>query len=191
MSKSLEKMTIKELKNLLRSKKMPLSGNKGELLKRLKPTSSVKDITKELKTTSSIKRIKLGNLIININNNLGGVRDHVDVIKHAKQADKLDQRDKEEIVQKLKPHIDKVEKIAENKNTDEKEHILKHNKVDAPRAKKFPPVEVGKPIDKKSLETVKPTDKRGAINDELKKIKKSEGISKEFLKNLEGIFGKR
>ena len=168
----LQKKKIPELKQMLKKMSMKVSGNKKELIDRL--TSIKKDDEKDDKDNKVIdlsnqakKKLKLGNLIINIHNSLGGDPNHPYVNKVAKKADKLNPDEQKIVIDKIKTHVEK--------------------------AKKFPTVNPVKSLkkigsEKISAKTQKLKDK---IVDELKEVKKSKGMNKDFKATLEGLFGKK
>jgi len=159
----LKKKKIPELKEMLKQAGKPISGNKDVLIDRLvEPDQEVIHLT-----GSKSKKLKLGNLIINIHNSLGGVPDHPYVRSVAKQADMLPEEKKHEVVSKLKPHITK--------------------------AVKHPVVQTTKPIQKVAPQQIsaKSQKLKDKVESELKQIKKSGGMNTEFKKSLEALFGKR
>ena len=159
----LKKKKIPELKEMLKQAGKPISGNKDVLIDRLvEPDQEVIHLT-----GSKSKKLKLGNLIINIHNSLGGVPDHPYVRSVAKQADMLPEEKKHEVVSKLKPHIQK--------------------------AVKHPVVQTTKPIQKVAPQQIsaKSQKLKDKVESELKQIKKAGGMNTEFKKSLEALFGKR
>lgn len=159
----LKKKKIPELKEMLKQAGKPISGNKDVLIDRLvEPDQEVINLS-----GSKSKKLKLGNLIINIHNSLGGVPDHPYVNSVAKQADKLPEEKKQEVVSKLKPHIQKA---------------VKHPVVQTTKPiQKIPPQQI-------SAKAQKLKDK---VSSELKEIKKSGGMNPAFKKSLENLFGSR
>ncbi len=175
MNKELQNKKIPELKQMLKKLGMKVSGNKKELIARL--NNIKKDDEKDDKddkdnkvidlSNQAKKKLKLGNLIINIHNILGGDPNHPYVNKVAKKADKLNPDEQKIVIDKIKPHVEK--------------------------AKKFPTVTPAKSLkkigsEKISAKTQKLKDK---IVDELKEVKKSKGMNKDFKATLEGLFGKK
>jgi len=159
----LKKKKIPELKEMLKQAGKPISGNKDTLIDRLvEPDQEVIHLS-----GSKSKKIKLGNLIINIHNNLGGEPNHPYVRSVAKQADMLPEEKKQEVVSHLKPHIQK--------------------------AVKHPIVQTTKPIQKIPPQQIsaKAQSLKNKVESELKQIKKSGGMNKEFKKSLEALFGNR
>jgi hypothetical protein len=159
----LKKKKIPELKEMLKQAGKTITGNKDVLIDRLvEPDQEVIHLT-----GSKSKKLKLGNLIINIHNSLGGVPDHPYVRSVAKQADMLPEEKKHEVVSKLKPHITK--------------------------AVKHPVVQTTKPIQKVAPQQIsaKSQKLKDKVESELKQIKKSGGMNTEFKKSLEALFGKR
>ena len=116
---------------------------------------------------SNVKNLKLGKLIINIHNSLGGQPNHPYIEKVAKIADVLNETKKQEILEELKPHIEK--------------------------AKKYNPVITTKPLTRIEPEVLseKAQGIKEQVEGELKKIKKSGGMDSAFKNKLEGIFGRR
>jgi hypothetical protein len=159
----LKKKKIPELKEMLKQAGKPISGNKDVLIDRLaEPDADVINLT-----GSKSKKLKLGNLIINIHNNLGGEPNHPYVHSIAKLADRLPEEKKQEVVSKLKPHITK--------------------------AVKHPVVQTTKPIQKIAPQQIsaKAQSLKNKVESELKEIKKSGGMNTEFKKSLEALFGKK
>ena len=159
----LKKKKIPELKEMLKQAGKPISGNKDVLIDRLvEPDQEVIHLT-----GSKSKKLKLGNLIINIHNSLGGVPDHPYVRSVAKQADMLPEEKKHEVVSKLKPHITK--------------------------AVKHPVVQTTKPIQKVAPQQIsaKSQKLKDKVESELKQIKKAGGMNPAFKKSLENLFGSR
>ena len=66
----------------------------------------------QIDLSGKVKSLKLGNLIINIHNNLGGSPEHPYINKVAKIADVLPETHKKEIEKSLQPHIEKAKKIS-------------------------------------------------------------------------------
>jgi len=160
----LSKKKIPELKELLKKAGKPISGNKDVLIDRLVEDTDVINLSG---TTGKNKKIKLGNLIINIHNNLGGVPNHPYVHSVAKMADKLPEEEKKQVVSHLKPHTQK--------------------------AVKHPIVQPTKPIQKVTPQQIsaKAQKLKDKVSSELKEIKKSGGMNPAFKKSLEAIFGNR
>jgi hypothetical protein len=159
----LSKKKIAELKEMLKKAGKPISGNKDTLIGRLvKPDPDVINLS-----GSKSKKLKLGNLIINIHNNLGGEPNHPYVRSVAKQADMLPEEKKQEVVSHLKPHIQK--------------------------AVKYPVVQTTKPIQKVAPQQIsaKSQKLKDKVESELKEIKKSGGMNPAFKKSLESLFGNR
>lgn len=163
----LKKKKIPELKEMLRKEKKKVSGNKAELIDRIlgsSSSSSSEVIDLKDKFTGKNGKLKLGSLIINIHNNLGGDPGHPYIKKVVKQADKMEEDEKHDIVDKLEPIIKK--------------------------AKKFPPVQT---VSKKTVAPQAVSAKAQKLKDkvasELKDIKKSSGFDPSFKAKLAGIFG--
>ena len=66
----------------------------------------------QIDLSGKVKSLKLGNLIINIHNNLGGSPEHPYINKVAKIADVLPETHKKEIEKSLQPHIEKAKKFS-------------------------------------------------------------------------------
>jgi hypothetical protein len=159
----LKKKKIPELKQMLKQAGKPVSGTKDTLIDRLAEDADVINLGGQDKN----KKIKLGNLIINIHNNLGGEPNHPYVHSIAKLADRLPEEKKQEVVSKLKPHIQK--------------------------AVKHPVVQTTKPIQKVQPQQIsaKAQKLKDKVSTELKEIKKSGGMNTEFKKSLEALFAKK
>jgi hypothetical protein len=159
----LKKKKIPELKQMLKQAGKPVSGTKDVLIDRLAEDADVINLGGQDKN----KKIKLGNLIINIHNNLGGEPNHPYVHSIAKLADRLPEEKKQEVVSKLKPHIQK--------------------------AVKHPVVQTTKPIQKVQPQQIsaKAQKLKDKVSTELKEIKKSGGMNTEFKKSLEALFAKK
>jgi len=166
---TLQKKKIPELKAMLRQKGMKISGNKDELINRLLNEEEKKDDVIDLSDIvrrRSNKKLKLGNLIINIHNNLGGTPNH--------------------------PYIERVANIADNLPPPIQEQVRRQVQPHQP-ARKFPAVQTverNKPVEPKQI-SAKATKLKENVAKELKEIKKSSGIDPAFKKTLEGIFGRR
>ena len=167
----LKKKKVPELKEMLRKMKKKVGGKKAELIARILESSSSSSessssevIDLKDKFTGKNGKLKLGSLIINIHNNLGGDSSHPYIKKVAKQADKMEEEEKHDIVDKLEPIIKKV--------------------------RKFPPV---KTVSKKPVAPAAVSAKAQKLKDkvasELKDIKKSSGFDPEFKNKLAAIFG--
>ena len=164
----LRKKKIPELKAMLRKEKKKVSGNKAELIDRILGSSSSSSSSEVIdlkdKFTGKNGKLKLGSLIINIHNNLGGDSSHPYIKKVAKQADKMEEEEKHDIVDKLEPIIKK--------------------------AKKFPPVQsVSKKTVAPQAVSAKAQKLKDKVASELKDIKKSSGFDPAFKAKLAGIFG--
>jgi hypothetical protein len=159
----LKKKKIPELKEMLKQAGKPVSGTKNVLIDRLVEDTDVINLAGQDKN----KKIKLGNLIINIHNSLGGVPDHPYVNSIAKLADRLPEEEKKYAVSQLKPHIQK--------------------------AVKHPVVQTTKPIQKVAVQQIsaKSQKLKDKVSSELKEIKKSGGMNTEFKKSLEALFAKK
>ena len=159
----LKKKKIPELKQMLKQAGKPVSGTKNVLIDRLVEDTDVINLAGQDKN----KKIKLGNLIINIHNSLGGVPDHPYVNSIAKLADRLPEEEKKYAVSQLKPHIQK--------------------------AVKHPVVQTTKPIQKVQQQQIsaKAQKLKDKVSTELKEIKKSGGMNTEFKKSLEALFAKK
>ena len=153
----LKKKKIPELKQMLKQAGKPVSGTKNVLIDRLVEDTDVINLAGQDKN----KKIKLGNLIINIHNSLGGVPDHPYVNSIAKLADRLPEEEKKYAVSQLKPHIQK--------------------------AVKHPVVQTAKPIQKVAVQQIsaKAQKLKDKVSPELKEIKKSGGMDPAFKKSLE------
>ena len=169
----LKKKKIPELKAMLRKEKKKVSGNKAELIARILESSSSSSSSSEVidlkdKFTGKNGKLKLGSLIINIHNNLGGDSSHPYIKRVAKQADKMEEEEKHDIVDKLEPII---------------------KKSSAP-AKKFPPVQTlsKKPVAPAAV-SAKAQKLKDKVASELKDIKKSSGFDPDFKNKLAAIFG--
>ena len=160
----LSKKKIPELKEMLKQAGKPISGNKNVLIDRLTEDADVINLSG---AKGKNKKIKLGNLIINIHNNLGGEPNHPYVHSVAKIADKLPEEEKKQVVSQLKPHIQK--------------------------AVKHPVVQPTKPIQKVAPQQIsaKAQKLKDKVSSELKEIKKSGGMNPAFKKSLESLFGNR
>ena len=159
----LKKKKIPELKEMLKKAGKPVSGTKDVLIDRLSEHTDVINLAVQDKN----KKIKLGNLIINIHNNLGGEPNHPYVNSIAKLADRLPEEEKKYAVSQLKPHIQK--------------------------AVKHPVVQTTKPIQKVQQQQIsaKAQKLKDKVSTELKEIKKSGGMNTEFKKSLEALFAKK
>ena len=167
---TLGKMKVPELKKILRKEKKKVSGNKADLIDRIlgssgsESSSSSEVIDLKDKFTGKNGKLKLGSLIINIHNNLGGDPSHPYIKKVSKQADRMEEEEKHDVVDKLEPIIKK--------------------------AKKFPTVQT---VSKKPVATGAISAKAQKLKDkvasELKDIKKSSGFDPAFREKLAGIFG--
>jgi hypothetical protein len=167
----LKKKKVPELKDMLRKMKKKVSGNKAELIDRILGSSSSPSessphvIDLKDKFTGKNGKLKLGSLIINIHNNLGGDPSHPYIRKVAKQANAIDkEEEKYEVVDKLEPHIKKA-------------------------AKKWPEI---KTVSKKPVapeKVAKAQKLKEKVSSELKEIKKSSGFDPAFKAKLAGIFG--
>ena len=109
-------------------------------------------------------KLKLGKLIINIHNTLGGDPGHPFIKQVVKQADKLDEESKHNVVDHLEKDVKKA-------------------------ARKFPTVET---VSKKTVAPAFISEKSQALKDkvasELKTIKKSSGFDPAFKNRLAGLF---
>ena len=172
---TLRKMKVPELKEILRKEKKKVGGKKAELIDRIlessssgSESSSSEVIDLRNKFTDKNGKLKLGSLIINIHNNLGGDPSHPYIKKVAKQADRMEEEEKHDVVDKLEPII---------------------KKSSAP-AKKFPTVQT---VSKKPVAPAAVSAKAQKLKDkvasELKDIKKSSGFDPAFKAKLAGIFG--
>jgi hypothetical protein len=159
----LKKKKIPELKEMLKKAGKPVSGTKDVLIDRLSEDTDVINLAGQDKN----KKLKLGNLIINIHNNLGGEPNHPYVNSIAKLADRLPEEEKKYAVSQLKPHIQK--------------------------AVKHPVVQTTKPIQKVQQQQIsaKAQKLKDKVSTELKEIKKSGGMNTEFKKSLEALFAKK
>ena len=159
----LKKKKIPELKEMLKKAGKPVSGTKDVLIDRLSEHTDVINLAGQDKN----KKIKLGNLIINIHNNLGGEPNHPYVNSIAKLADRLPEEEKKYAVSQLKPHIQK--------------------------AVKHPVVQTAKPIQKVAVQQIsaKAQKLKDKVSTELKEIKKSGGMDPAFKKSLEALFAKK
>jgi hypothetical protein len=159
----LKKKKIPELKELLKKAGKPVSGTKDVLIDRLSEDTDVINLAGQDKN----KKLKLGNLIINIHNNLGGEPNHPYVNSIAKLADRLPEEEKKYAVSQLKPHIQK--------------------------AVKHPVVQTAKPIQKVAVQQIsaKAQKLKDKVSTELKEIKKSGGMDPAFKKSLEALFAKK
>ena len=159
----LKKKKIPELKEMLKKAGKPVSGTKDVLIDRLSEDTDVINLAGQDKN----KKLKLGNLIINIHNNLGGEPNHPYVNSIAKLADRLPEEEKKYAVSQLKPHIQK--------------------------AVKHPVVQTAKPIQKVAVQQIsaKAQKLKDKVSTELKEIKKSGGMNTEFKKSLEALFAKK
>ena len=167
-------MTVEQLKKLLRKAKLPLSGNKSALLKRLADagikhsddTKQDNKDTEEIKLTDKQrKKLKIGSLIINIHNNLGGDANNPFIQRVSKEADALPKPLQDHVESVLQPHIK--------------------------AAKKHPKVVTTKPISKigPAKLSVKGEKLKEKVKEELKQIKKSSGMDPDFKASLESLFG--
>jgi hypothetical protein len=161
----LSKKKIPELKEMLKTAGKPVSGNKSVLIDRL--VEPDQDVINLSGAKGKGKKIKLGNLIINIHNNLGGEPNHPYVNSVAKLADRLPEEEKKYAVSQLKPHIQK--------------------------AVKHPVVQTTKPIQKVAPQQIsaKAQSLKNKVESELKQIKKSGGMNPAFKKSLEALFGNK
>ena len=168
---TLRKMKVPELKEILRKEKKKVGGKKAELIDRIlessssgSESSSSEVIDLKDRFTGKNGKLKLGSLIINIHNNLGGDSSHPYIKKVSKQADRMEEEEKHDVVDKLEPIIKK--------------------------AKKFPTVQT---VSKKPIAPVAISAKAQKLKDkvagELKDIKKSSGFDPAFREKLAGIFG--
>jgi hypothetical protein len=159
----LKKKKIPELKEMLKKAGKPVSGTKDVLIDRLSEDTDVINLAGQDKN----KKLKLGNLIINIHNNLGGEPNHPYVNSIAKLADRLPEEEKKYAVSQLKPHIQK--------------------------AVKHPVVQTAKPIQKVAVQQIsaKAQKLKDKVSTELKEIKKSGGMDPAFKKSLEALFAKK
>jgi hypothetical protein len=148
---------------MLKKAGKPVSGTKDVLIDRLSEDTDVINLAGQDKN----KKLKLGNLIINIHNNLGGEPNHPYVNSIAKLADRLPEEEKKYAVSQLKPHIQK--------------------------AVKHPVVQTAKPIQKVAVQQIsaKAQKLKDKVSTELKEIKKSGGMNTEFKKSLEALFAKK
>jgi Zn-dependent M32 family carboxypeptidase len=172
----LKKKKVPELKKLLKDRNMKVSGNKSDLIQRLAKNFTIekmlqkKDDSKDHVINLSgeaQKKLKLGNLIINIHNTLGGDPNNPYVEKVAKKADNLPPEEQKKVIEELKPHVEK--------------------------AKKFPvvqPAQVTQKIDPSKV-SAKSQKLQEKVVSELKQIKKAKGMDPNFKKTLEGLFGKK
>ena len=171
----LMKKKIPELKAMLKKDKKKVSGNKAELIARILESSSSSSSSSSESSSHVIDikdrftnkngKLKLGSLIINIHNNLGGDSSHPYIKKIAKQADKMEEDEKHDIVDKLEPHIKKA-------------------------AKKWPEIKTvsKKPVAPQAV-SAKAQKLKDKVAGELKDIKKSSGFDPAFKAKLAGIFG--
>ena len=170
----LRKKKVPELKEMLRKMKKKVGGKKADLIDRILESSSSSSSSESSshvidlrdKFTNKNGKLKLGSLIINIHNNLGGDPSHPYIKKVAKQANAMgDEEEKYEIVDKLEPHIKKA-------------------------SKKWATVQT---VSKKPVAPEKVSEKAQKLKDkvagELKDIKKSSGFDPAFKAKLAGIFG--
>ena len=167
-------MTIEQLKKLLRKNKLPVSGKKSVLEKRLKdadidPRGVKKPIDEvhNIKMDKKGKKLKVGNIIINIHNGLGGQVGHPVIQRMAQQANALPQPLQDHVEQVLEPHIKRASAAV----------------------KKFPPVQTVKPISKIAVGDIsaKAQKAKDIIAEELKVIKKKP-VDPKFMSALEGMF---
>ena len=162
---SLLKMKVPELKLLLKKRGLKVGGKKADLITRLSGGSDKTEVIDlKDKFTDKNGRLKLGKLIINIHNTLGGDPGHPYIKQVAKQADKLDEESKHNVVDHLEKDVKKA-------------------------AKKFPTVET---VSKKPVAPAFISEKSQALKDkvasELKTIKKSSGFDPDFKARLSGLF---
>lgn len=106
---------------------------------------------KQIDLSGKVKSLKLGNLIINIHNNLGGSPQHPYIDRVSKMADVLPEAHKKEVEKSLQPHIEK--------------------------AKKFAPVVTTKPISKIDPNVISSAPQKKS-NLSIKKLKIDEGLQK-------------
>ena len=167
----LRKKKVPELKEMLRKMKKKVGGKKAELIDRILGSSSSPSessqhvIDLKDKFTSKNGKLKLGSLIINIHNNLGGDPSHPYIKKVAKQANNMQEEEKYEVVDELEPHIKKA-------------------------AKKWPEIKTvsKKPVAPQAV-SAKAQKLKEKVAGELKEIKKSSGFDPAFKAKLSGIFG--
>jgi len=168
----LRKKKVPELKEMLRKMKKRVGGKKADLIDRILESSSSSSessshvIDLRDKFTNKNGKLKLGSLIINIHNNLGGDPSHPYIKKVVKQANAMgDEEEKYEVVDKLEPHIKKA-------------------------VKKWPEI---KTVSKKPVAPQAVSEKAQKLKDkvagELKDIKKSSGFDPAFKAKLASIFG--
>ena len=159
------KMKVPELKLLLKKRGLRVGGKKADLITRLSGNSdSTEVIDLKDKFTDKSGKLKLGKLIINIHNNLGYDSSHPFIKQVARQADKLDEESKHNVVDHLEPDVKKA-------------------------SKKFPTVQT---VSKKPIAPQFVSEKTQALKDnvagELKAIKKSSGMDPAFKARLAGLF---
>ena len=167
----LRKKKVPELKEMLRKMKKRVGGKKADLIDRILESSSSSSessshvIDLRDKFTNKNGKLKLGSLIINIHNNLGGDPSHPYIKKVVKQANAMgDEEEKYEVVDKLEPHIKKAVKWPEIKTVSKKPV--------APQA-----------VSEKAQKL------KDKVAGELKDIKKSSGFDPAFKAKLASIFG--
>jgi hypothetical protein len=169
----LRKKKVPELKDMLRKMKKRVGGKKADLIDRILESSSSSSSSSSSEVidlrdrfTNKNGKLKLGSLIINIHNNLGGDPGHPYIKKVVKQANAMgDEEEKYEVVDKLEPHIIKS-------------------------VKKFPPVQTvsKKPVAPEAV-SAKAQKMKDKVAGELKEIKKSSGFDPAFKAKLASIFG--
>lgn len=176
IEQELKNKKVPELKKMLKDLNMKVSGNKKDLIERLAKNFTIqkmlekKDDSKDdvIDLSGHVKKkLKLGNLIINIHNTLGGDPNHPYIQKVAKKADDLPPQEQKKVIEELKPHVEK--------------------------AKKFPvvqPAQVTQKVDPSKV-SAKAQKLQEKVVGELKEIKKAQGMNPEFKKTLEGLFGKK
>ena len=114
----LKKKKVSELKDMLRKEKKKVSGNKAELIARLLGSSSSSSSASSSSTHTEVidlkdrftgknGKIKLGSLIINIYNKIGGDATHPHIKKIIKHTDKMEEDEKHEVVDKVQDFIKK------------------------------------------------------------------------------------
>lgn len=142
---------------------------------------------KQIDLSGKVKSLKLGNLIINIHNNLGGSPQHPYIDRVSKMADVLPESRKQEVEKSLQPHIDRISKMADVLPEAHNKEVEKSLKPPIEKAKKFAPVVTTKPISKINHDVISSSlQKKPNVG-----IRKKLIIDKGFQQTLEQAFSMR